>query len=136
MELRLARDRPCSGGPGGASVSGGSLHVDGGLAGTDATFGPGHSLEFAATFGAATFQHVAFTDNFTSAWAMFSTRRLDQPALRQHQHRRRCRRHPGRRAWPRLGSQHVYRIQWDAGQVQYYIDGNLVHTASATFGPT
>ena len=76
------------------------LHVDGGFAGTDATFGPGHSLEFDATFGAATFQHVAFTDNFTSAWAMFSTRGTTSQLSRQHQHRRRCRRHPDRRSWP------------------------------------
>ena len=41
--------------------------MDGGLAHTDAAFAPGHSLEFSATFGAAPFQHVAFTDNFTSA---------------------------------------------------------------------
>ena len=125
------------GGAGGtATVSGGALHVDGALAGTNATFGPGHSLEFAATFAAAPFQHVAFTDNFNSAWAMFSTRgtsngqlytsintgggAADTPIGAPGQY---------------VGSQHLYRIQWDAGQVQYYIDGNLVHTDSATFGP-
>ena len=57
-----------------ATVSGGSLHVDGAMANTVATFGPGRSLEFVATFGSAKFQHVAFTDNFKSVWAMFSTR--------------------------------------------------------------
>ena len=119
-----------------ATVSGGALHVDGAMAGTTATFAPGHSLEFAATFGAATFQHVAFTDNFTSAWAMFSTRgstsqlyastnnAVGDPA-------------DTRSGFPASTSAPStrYRIQWDAGQVQYYIDGNLVHTASATFGP-
>ena len=85
---------------------------------------PGHSLDFEATFGAATFQHVAFTDNFNSAWAMFSTRGEQQPAVHEHQHGRWCHRHPARR--PVIGSAHKYRIQWDAGQVQYYVDGSLV----------
>ena len=121
------------GGAGGsATVSGGALHVDGAFAGTNATFGPGHSLEFEATFGAASFQHVAFTDNFNSAWAMFSTRgsnnqlftstntgggATDTPIGGQY-----------------IGSAHQYRIEWDAGQVQYYVDGTLVHTDNATFG--
>ena len=34
-----------------------------------------------------------------------------------------------------VGSPHRYRIQWNAGQVQYYIDGALVQTESVTFGP-
>ena len=121
------------GGAGGsATVSGGALHVDGAFAGTNATFGAGHSLDFEATFGAASFQHVAFTDNFNSAWAMFSTRgsnnqlftstntgggATDTPIGGQY-----------------IGSAHKYRIQWDAGQVQYYVDGTLVHTDNATFG--
>ena len=127
-------DPPCSGGPGGTSVSGGSLHVDGGMAHTDATFGPGHSLEFAATFGAATFQHVAFTDNFTSAWAMFSTRGSTSQLYASTNTGGGAADTPVGAPGQYVGSQHVYRIQWDAGQVQYYIDGNLVHTASATFG--
>ena len=120
------------GGGGSATVSGGALHVDGAFAGTNATFAAGHSLDFEATFGAASFQHVAFTDNFTSAWAMFSTRgsnnqlftstntgggATDTPIGGQY-----------------IGSAHKYRIQWDAGQVQYYVDGTLVHTDNATFG--
>ena len=121
------------GGSGGsATVAGGALHVDGAFAGTNATFAAGHSLDFEATFGAAPFQHVAFTDNFTSAWAMFSTRgstnqlststntgggATDTPIGGQY-----------------IGSAHKYRIQWDAGQVQYYVDGTLVHTDNATFG--
>ena len=120
---------------GSASVSGGSMHVDGALAGTTATFTPGHSLEFSATFGADAFQHVALTDNFNNAWAMFSTRSStsqlyastnasdtggiqDTPVGAPNQY---------------VGSQHLYRIQWDASQVQYYIDGTLVHTQAATF---
>ena len=45
---------------GSATVAGGSLTVDGTMAGTTATFGPGRSLEFVATFSAQSFQHVGF----------------------------------------------------------------------------
>ena len=123
------------GGAGGsATVSGGSLHVDGAMASTEATFGPGRSLEFVATFGLAAFQHVGFSDNFKSVWALFSTRTtsggqlyastdysgtsLDTPVGTPGQY---------------IGSPHRYRIQWEAGQVQYFIDGTLVHTDTATF---
>ena len=120
---------------GSASLSGGSMHIDGALAGTTAAFTPGHSLEFSAIFGASGFQHVALTDNFQNAWAMFSTRSStsqlyastnasdtggiqDTPIGAPNQY---------------VGSQHLYRIQWDATQVQYYVDGTLVHTQTATF---
>ena len=62
---------------GGASVSGGSLVVDGARAVTDLPgFGPGRSLEFVATFGAAQFQHVGLVSDFDSnpPWILFSTR--------------------------------------------------------------
>jgi hypothetical protein len=124
------------GGTGGtAAVSGGALDVDGAMAGTTATFAPGHSLQFAATFGAATFQHVAFTDNFTSAWAMFSTRGSTSQLFASTNTGGGAADTPVGAPGQYVGSQHLYRIQWDASQVQYYIDGNLVHTASATFGP-
>ena len=51
----------------GATVSGGSLHVLGAMASTEATFAPGRSLEFVATFGSAAFQHVGFSDNFQNS---------------------------------------------------------------------
>ena len=97
------------------------------MANTSATFGAGRSLEFVATFGAAPFQHVAFTDNFNSTWAMFSTRGSSGGQLYASTN-------PGNLDVPigapgqYVGSPHLYRIQWNAGQVQYYVDGNLVHT--------
>ncbi len=42
------------------TVSGGLLTVNGARATTNAAYGPGRSLEFIATFGAAAFQHVGF----------------------------------------------------------------------------
>ncbi len=118
---------PCSSPPGPATVSGGALHVNGGMANTTATYPAGRSLEFVATFGAAPFQHVAFTDNFNSTWAMFSTRGSSGGQLYASTN-------PGNLDVPigapgqYVGSPHLYRIQWNAGQAQYYVDGNLVHT--------
>ena len=43
------------------TVGGGLLTMDGGHAGTVATFGPGRSLEFVATFQAEVNQHIGFT---------------------------------------------------------------------------
>ena len=61
--------------PGGsASVSGGTLVVDGARTGTIANFAAGRSLEFVATFSGAAFQHVGFADTLDAApWAIFST---------------------------------------------------------------
>ena len=123
------------GGVGGtAALSGGALRVNGAFASTDTAYGPGRSLEFVATFGAGTFQHVALTDNFDSAWAMFSTRgstsqlfasteagSLQDSAI------------PG--SGTLIGSPHRYRIEWAPTEVRYYVDGALVQTHSATFGP-
>jgi hypothetical protein len=75
-------------GAGGTStVSGGILSVNGARFNTQpstTTYGPGSSLEFVATFGAATFQHIGFgggSDDINSGgiftgqspWVMFST---------------------------------------------------------------
>ena len=122
------------GGAGGsATVSGGSLHANGALAGTNATFGPGRALEFAATFGAAPFQHVGFSDNFNSAWAIFSTNNVTGQVF--------ARTNTGSAqintpiAGSLIGSEHRYRIEWDAGEVRFYVDGAPVATHSASFGP-
>ena len=115
-----------------ATVSGGSLHVNGALAGTDATFGSGRSLEFTATFGAAPFEHVGFSDNFNSVWAIFSTNNTDNQLF--------ARTNTGSAAINTpipgglIGSEHRYRIEWDAGEVRFFVDGSLVATHAATFG--
>ena len=119
----------CSGAPGPSTVSDGSLHVNGGLANTSATYGPGRAVEFKATFGAASFQHLAFTDNFNNVWAMFSTRNgtnqvyastndangLNDVAIPAS-----------------AGTSHLYRIEWDATEVRYFVDGLPVHTRTIT----
>src|SRR5207244_3933753 len=61
-------------GGGTAIVANGVLTVDGAWAGADALVGPGHSLQFRATFGGGAFQHGGFAlDLMQPAWAIFST---------------------------------------------------------------
>ena len=57
------------------TVAGGQLSVNGTMVGTTATFTPGHSLEFVATFGAAASQHVGFVADlaFNNPWVIIST---------------------------------------------------------------
>ncbi|MEQ1832053.1 MAG: N,N-dimethylformamidase beta subunit family domain-containing protein, partial [Candidatus Eisenbacteria bacterium] len=57
---------------GAATVATGVLSIDGARAYTTASFGPGRSLEFRATFSATTFQNIGFaTDgDFNSPWVV------------------------------------------------------------------
>ena len=107
-----------------ASVSGGQLVVDGAIAGTSSTYTPGRSLEFIATFTSDTNQHIGFTDllAFNGPWAIFSTkdsttslyaRTTGTDTLITGNY---------------LNAQHLYRIEWTASSVMYYIDGGLVAT--------
>ncbi len=58
----------------GATVSGGSLHVNGSYARTAATYGSGHSLEFVANFGGQSYEHIGFGVDLNNSanWAIFS----------------------------------------------------------------
>src|SRR6185503_2546149 len=103
------------GGAGGsATLAGGALHVNGALASTDQTFGPGHSLEFVATFGAATFEHAGLSDNFQSAFAIFSTKDSTTQVFARSNFGGGSTDTP---VGALVGSPHRYRIEWDANQV-------------------
>ena len=121
------------GGSGGtATVGGGALHVNGAYASTDTTYGAGHSLEAVATLGAASFQHVGFSDNFAGVWAMFSTGNTNNQVFV------RTDTGPGpeiQTAIPGslIGTPHLYRIEWAPTEVRYFVDGSLVATHAATF---
>ena len=113
------------------TVAGGNLTVDGTQAGTTATYGPGHSLEFVGTFAATHFQHIGLADPlFDSAFAMFSTNGTSDSLQ--------ARTSPGSNvtvcAAPcaMLGAPHRYRIDWTASQVVFSIDGSVVSTQNTS----
>jgi hypothetical protein len=107
---------------GSATVSGGLLTVDGALAGTNTYYSPGHSLEFVATFGANTSQHVGFgTDLNAAPWAIFSTGYPGGTTLLARTYNGSTSTNTNLGAY--LGAPHRYRIDWTASNVVYYIDG-------------
>lgn len=115
-----------------ATVAGGALTVDGARAGPDATFSPGHSFEAVATFGEAQFQHLGFGVTYMTdagnAWAIISTGSSGTGLF--------ARSWDGSGEWSTetstaipgdyFGEPHRYRIDWQADQVDYYVDGTLV----------
>jgi len=121
-----------SGGSG--TVSGGALTIDGALVGTTATYGSGRSLEFVATFGGGLNQHVGFGVDFNndSNWAMFSVKfdgtfnaRTSGPATTDTP-----------LSASLLGAPHRYRIEWNASNVVFLVDGGIVATHILSFGGT
>jgi hypothetical protein len=97
--------------------------VDGALIGTNIYYSPGHSLEFVATFGANTSQHVGFgTDLNAPPWAIFSTGYPGGTTLM-------ARTNNGSTyidtdlGGTYLGVPHRYRIDWTNTGVVYSIDG-------------
>lgn len=127
-----------------STVSGGSVSVDGARLNTvpsTTTYGPGTSLEFVATFGAAAFQHIGFGGgsdatgsggiyNGENPWAMFSTGNQSSVL--------RARVFTGSNSFDVdlagafLGSSHLYRLEWNTSSFEFYIDGVLKHSQSAT----
>jgi hypothetical protein len=109
-----------------ASIANGALTVNGALTGTLAQFSPGRALEFVATFSGAANQHVGFGVDFNAApWAMFSTRSGGSLYARTWVGSTNSNTLiPGN--W--LGTPHRYRIEWNATDVVYSIDGTVVAT--------
>jgi hypothetical protein len=120
-----------------AVVSNGLATVDGTLLAYNTYFGAGRSLEFTATFGAESFQHVGFGQamaDTSESWAMFSTfntsnalyARTDNAGTMSDALI------PGN--W--LGTPHRYRIDWTATSVVFIIDGAVVHTEPVAISAT
>ena len=110
---------------GSAPVSGGMIAVDGARVGTSGTYGPGRSLDFVATFTTDGFQHVGFGVDFNSApWAIFSGNGSSLLARSNSGSGGQDTVISG--SW--LGTPHHYRIDWNATNVVYWIDGVQVVT--------
>ncbi|WP_375437790.1 DUF4082 domain-containing protein, partial [uncultured Hymenobacter sp.] len=123
------------------TVSGGQAIVSGTRLNTEpeiATSGPGTSVEFTATFGNASNQHVGFGAgnnaamfNTVSIWAMFSTGSNSATGLKARVSNGGA---PNDFTIPGstnlFGSPHRYRIDWKAASIEFYVDGTLVHTSA------
>ena len=110
------------------SVADGRLSVDGTMVGTDATFGPGRSLEFVATFGAAPFQHVGFVGDleFNDPWVLVSTGNSGDGVYARSNTNQ-----PGISLGSGLlGSEHRYRIDWTVAGFEFYVDGATTPAAT------
>ena len=117
---------------GSAVVSGGKLTLDGVLAGTNATYAAGRSLEFVATFGGEAFQHVGFGVDYNNPpWAIISVA-SDGVLYARTNNGSSSTETPLSAAL--LGSPHRYRIEWASSSVAYFVDGAPIATHSSTFG--
>lgn len=123
--------------PGGTTtVNGGLLAVDGAVARNTTLYGPGSSLEFAATFKAVAFQHVGFgggAETFNQApIAMFSTRSSTSTLYTSL--------FIGGAVYDvaisdsggLINTPHRYRIDWKATGFDFYVDGVLVSSRTDT----
>ncbi len=123
------------------SISGSSLLVNASRFNSVAYFGPGTYLEFAATFGAVSNQHIGFGagSDATSTggiywdgpWAMFSTF-SSTTTLYARTSAGTGEDFPITGVANLIGSPHLFRIEWATDNTfNYYIDGILVHTTTA-----
>ena len=119
----------------GATVSGGSLLVDGSYARTVATYGSGRTLEFVASFGNQSFEHAGFGVDLNNSanWAIFSVNASGAFTARTNANGSST---ETQLSSALLGSPHRYRIDWGAADVRYYVDGALVATHPTLFGVT
>jgi ribosomal protein L35AE/L33A len=114
------------GGGGAALVSGGQLVVDGALAATAMTYGPGRSLEFVSTFGSDGFQHVGYALSFNEdRWAIFSTGSGGELYARTHNGAAAINT-PLSGSW--LDAPHRFRIDWSSTEVIFLVDDVVVAT--------
>src|SRR3954469_20275221 len=118
--------------PGAATVSGGQLTVDGARFNTSAapSFVAPQTLEFRAAFGADEFENMGFGDKFDNGpWAAFSTSptptpgtffaRTNTAALNGTQM------DTAIPVGPNFSpaDPHLYRIEWAANEVKFFVDG-------------
>ena len=122
---------------GAATVGGGLLTVDGVRADGGATlYSPGRVLEFVATFGAETFQAAGLANTLVEgqSWAFFGTGNTTNTLYARTSNGTQSNDFVIPGSW--IGTPHRYRIEWDATEVRYYIDGALRLTSRSPSPPT
>lgn len=114
-----------------AAVADGVVNIDGALVSPQIPMVSSGAIEFVATFGAQPYQHGGFGVAFEAGepWAIFSTSG-DPSSLWARVYTGNVM--SDENLGPRPVGPHLYRIEWDATSIRFYIDGVLVHTV-ATF---
>ncbi|MGZ3862135.1 MAG: DUF4082 domain-containing protein [Bacteroidia bacterium] len=102
------------------TVSGGFLTVDGGFAATNSVFSPQQSLEFVANFQSATFQNVGFAAdaNFNAPWITIGQGNTAGSLYARSDQGTTVLLGTGL-----TGTTHSYRIEWNATNFVFYVDG-------------
>ena len=118
---------------GSATVGQGVVTMDGARVGTSTTFGAGRTVEFVATFSGQANQNAGFGTNFSSRpWAAFGTN--TGGALYARSSVSTTNQQDTLIAGNWLGAPHVFRIDWGATTITFWIDGVQVaqHTRTIT----
>ena len=104
------------------------MTVNGALLRSTVLSGPGSSVEFTATFGAAPYQHGGFGVDLagTSRWAIFSTMGTTDTLYARTNNNGALSDTP--LGTGLVGSAHTYRIDWLADRVVFVVDGVVRHT--------
>jgi len=107
--------------------------LDGRKVGPIDVFGPGRWLEFSATFSNGQYQHIGFgLDYANPPWAIFSTATNGTSFQARSSNGSVASDFNLPITWN--GVSHLYRIEWNAGTIAYFVDGNLLHTDSIAIG--
>jgi hypothetical protein len=115
---------------GSAEITNAGLTVDGAQAGTYAVYGPGESVEFVATLSGDAWQHLGFGVDYSSGpWIIFSTYQGGQLYARTRTESGDTNDIPVPGNW--LGASHLFRIDWNTGNVVFSMDGSVVANAPA-----
>lgn len=113
-------------GSGSVTVAGGRVVVDGSYLHTPLSYGPGTILEFVATFEAGNYQNVGFASGsgFAAPWVAIGRGLTGELFARAS----------GQTDVPLgtglLGTAHNYKIKWNAGNFEFFVDGS--NTPAAT----
>src|SRR5262249_44106759 len=103
-----------------ATVAGGKLTVSGAAAFGTSTFGPGRSIEFVATFTGSPFQNVGFAASsaFGSPWVT-----IGMGSAANGVYARNSNSQDILISATLLGAPHRYRIDWNANDFTFFVDG-------------
>ncbi|HEV8702825.1 MAG TPA: glycoside hydrolase family 16 protein, partial [Candidatus Polarisedimenticolia bacterium] len=111
-----------------ATFAGGKVTLDGVLLGTDASYGPGRTLEFSGNIGGASLDSLGLGTNLTTApWGVFRTGLFVFNLMTSTNDGTA---QGGNVPGMVFDAFHRYRIDWAPGSISYFVDGTLVVTNS------